>query len=124
LRKLDFNDVPLLVEEKEHLLSLKNRFNLEVYLVKDICILSEEFKGRNYVGIKIKEEHIEEFIVYSKQIVDFPFDFNVFKFLKKLRMNGLEFTRNFNPGVFSAIQELEYLDLAYCYFRKNFHLNR
>lgn len=124
MRKLDFNDVPLLVEEKEHLLSLKNRFNLEVYLVKDICILSEEFKGRNYVGIKIKEEHIEEFIVYSKQIVDFPFDFNVFKFLKKLRMNGLEFTRNFNPGVFSAIQELEYLDLAYCYFRKNFHLNR
>ncbi|GAI83224.1 unnamed protein product, partial [marine sediment metagenome] len=118
MKELDFNDVPLLIEEKKYLMSLKNKFKTKVYLVKDICALSEELKDRDFVGIKIKEDHIEEFIIYSKQSINFPFDFNKFKFLKKIRLNGLKFTRNFNLVEINTLQELEHLDLSYCHFQK------
>lgn len=119
MKKVDINKISIADDEKIYLENLKTRLKVDIYLVRNICDVKIEVKSEIFIGIKLNEDYVDEFILYSKQLIVFPFQLDGLKFLTKLRINGFQFQRDYKPNLINSIKDLEYLDFSYCNFQKN-----
>ena len=119
MKKVDINKISITDDEKKYLVNLKTNLKGELYLVKDICEVEIHEKSEFSIYIKLDDNHVEEFFIFSFQLKPFPFQLDGLKFLTKLRVNGFQFLREYTPDLINSIKNLEYLDLSSCNFQKN-----
>ena len=121
MEKVDTKNLPISNNEKNCLQNLEIKLHIDLYLVRNICDVKIEPKSKVFFGIKLEEDHVIEFILYSEQSLPFPYNLENLKFLKKLRLNGLQFERDFYPHLINTMKDLEYLDFSYCNFQRNIY---
>lgn len=119
MEKVDTKNLPISNNEKNCLQNLEIKLHIDLYLVRNICDVKIEPKSKGIFGIKLEEDHVIEFILYSELSLPFPNNLENLKFLKKLWLNGLQFERDFYPHLINAMNDLEYLDFSYCNFQRN-----
>jgi len=84
LEKVDTKNLPISNNEKNCLQNLEIKLHIDLYLVRNICDVKIKPKSKGIFGIKLEEDHVIEFILYSELSLPFPYNLENLKFLKKL----------------------------------------